>query len=79
MPMVKIYTGMMLWWLPRIQHDRGSRFLKSAASNGSVQEGSLLRPGKSHNNYVLVEDETGRSGWLTADAFELIATSVMGY
>ena len=46
---------------------------ESAASIGSIQEGRLLQPGKSHNNYVLVKDETGRSGWLAADAFESIA------
>ncbi|MEN8200154.1 MAG: hypothetical protein ABFR63_08790 [Thermodesulfobacteriota bacterium] len=47
---------------------------ESAASIGAIQEGRLLRPGKTHNNYVLVEDETGRSGWLVRDGFELIAT-----
>ncbi len=46
---------------------------ESAASTGIIQEGRLLHPGKSHNNYILVEDETGRSGWLSSDAFELIA------
>lgn len=46
---------------------------ESAASLGSIQEGRLLRPGKLHNKYVLVEDETGRSGWLEAAAFERIA------
>ncbi len=44
----------------------------SAASIGTIQEGRLVRPGKSHGNYFLVEDETGRSGWLAAEAFELI-------
>lgn len=46
---------------------------ESAASVGGIQEGRLVSPGKTHNNYILVTDETGRSGWLTADAFELIA------
>jgi len=45
---------------------------ESAASIGTVQEGRLLRPGKVHNKYVLVEDETGRSGWLAVEAFESI-------
>lgn len=44
----------------------------SAASIGTIQEGRLVRPGKSHGNYFLVEDETGRSGWLEAGAFEAI-------
>ncbi len=46
----------------------------SAASVGVIQEGRLMNSGKKHNNYILVTDETGRSGWLIADAFELIAT-----
>lgn len=46
---------------------------ESAASTGIIQEGRLLHPGKSHNNFILVEDETGRTGWLSVDAFELIA------
>ena len=46
---------------------------ESAASIGTIQEGRLLRPGKIHNNFVLVVDEAGRSGWLAADAFESIA------
>jgi len=47
---------------------------ESAASVGTIQEGRLLHPGKIHNNYVLVVDESGRSGWLVATAFEAIAT-----
>lgn len=46
---------------------------ESAASVGTIQEGRLLHPGKIHNNFVLVVDEAGRSGWLAADAFESIA------
>ena len=45
----------------------------SAASIGTIQEGRVLHMGKEHGNYFLVEDETGRSGWLAADAFESIA------
>jgi tetratricopeptide (TPR) repeat protein len=47
---------------------------ESAASVGVIQEGRLVHPGKIHNNYILVKDETGRSGWLSSDAFEFIAT-----
>ncbi len=46
----------------------------TAASVGVIQEGRLLRPGKNHNNFVLVVDETGRSGWLEREAFEPIST-----
>ncbi len=44
----------------------------SAASIGTIQEGRVLHMGKEHGNFFLVEDETGRSGWITADAFESI-------
>ncbi len=44
----------------------------SAASIGTIQEGRLVRPGKAHGNFFLVTDETGRSGWLEAEAFESI-------
>ncbi len=46
---------------------------ESATSVGTIQEGRLLRPGKSHNEYVLVVDESGQSGWLAINAFEAIA------
>lgn len=51
---------------------RISPFASSAAS-GSIQEGRLLTPVKTHNNYTLVKDGTGRSGWLVSDAFMFIA------
>ncbi len=46
---------------------------ESAAASGSIQEGRLLTPGKKHNNYTLIKDETGRSGWLANDEFMSIA------
>ena len=45
---------------------------ESAAANGSVQEGRLLIPLKTHNNYTLVLDETGRRGWLSSSEFQFI-------
>lgn len=45
---------------------------ESAASSGSIQEGRLLTPVKKHNNFTLVNDETGRSGWLSNDEFVFI-------
>ncbi len=45
----------------------------TAVPIGSIQEGRLLRPGKEHNGFVLVVDESGRKGWLSVDAFEPIA------
>lgn len=47
---------------------------ESAASIGTIQEGRVLQVKKSHNDFFLVTDETGRSGWLTAGAFEPIAS-----
>ena len=49
---------------------------ESAASIGTIQEGRVLHMGKAktHGNYFLVEDETGRRGWLAAESFETIAT-----
>lgn len=49
---------------------------EAAASIGTIQEGRVLHMGKSktHGNFFLVEDETGRSGWLASDSFEIIAT-----
>jgi tetratricopeptide (TPR) repeat protein len=44
-----------------------------AASAGMIKAGRLVRPGKTHGDYVLVRDETGRSGWLDRDNFERIA------
>ncbi len=44
----------------------------SAASIGTIQEGRLVHPGKAHGDFFLVEDETGRSGWLESSAFEPI-------
>jgi tetratricopeptide (TPR) repeat protein len=46
---------------------------ESAASTGSIKEGRLLTPLKTHNNYVLVKDETGRTGWLASNEFMSIA------
>lgn len=47
---------------------------ESAASTGSIKEGRLLTPLKAHNDYVLVKDETGRTGWLARNEFMAIAT-----
>ncbi len=47
----------------------------SAASIGTIQEGRLVNPGKSHGSFYLVTDETGRTGWLESEAVELIVHS----
>jgi tetratricopeptide (TPR) repeat protein len=43
-----------------------------ASSTGTIKAGRLVSPGKTHGDFVLVRDETGRSGWLGRDSFELI-------
>ncbi|HDK43504.1 MAG TPA: hypothetical protein ENG91_02995 [Desulfobacteraceae bacterium] len=45
----------------------------SAGSSGTIREGRLVRPVKSHGNFLLVADENGRSGWLNKAALELIS------
>lgn len=45
---------------------------EAAKSAGRLQEGLVVRPVKPHGDYVLVEEENGRSGWLHKGDFELI-------
>ena len=44
-----------------------------AASTGTIKAGRLVQPGKIHGNYVRVEDEAGRTGWVNQNSFEQIA------
>ena len=44
-----------------------------AASSGAIKAGRRIRPGKIHGDFVLVRDESGRSGWLDRKNFEPIA------
>lgn len=44
-----------------------------AASTGTIKAGRMVRPKKTHNDYILVQDETGRSGWLNRANVEEIA------
>ena len=44
-----------------------------AASSGSIRAGRLIRPGKNHGQYVLIQDETGQTGWIGMESFLLIA------
>jgi tetratricopeptide (TPR) repeat protein len=44
-----------------------------AASSGTIKEGRLVHPEKTHGNYALVRDKTGRSGWIANNDFERIA------
>lgn len=42
---------------------------EAAAASGTLQEGRLLTPLKTHKNFTLIRDETGRSGWLANEEF----------
>jgi len=44
----------------------------SAASSGSIKAGRLVHPEKRYGDYLLVTDETGRSGWLHRTDLALI-------
>ncbi len=46
----------------------------TASSTGILQEGRLVIPLKQHGNFFLVEDETGRSGWIDGPTMEFITT-----
>ncbi len=51
----------------------------SAASLGSLEEGTLVHAGKQHGDYHYVQDEKGRSGWIPTTSFEQINTSHITY
>ena len=43
-----------------------------AAPAGDIKAGRLVRPEREHGEYVLVETETGKTGWLARDSFALV-------
>lgn len=45
---------------------------ENAASIGSIQQGRLVSPQKQHSDFWYVTDETGRKGWIQAQALEPI-------
>ncbi|MCI5143434.1 MAG: hypothetical protein D3909_17280, partial [Candidatus Electrothrix sp. ATG1] len=44
-----------------------------AAPAGDIKTGRLVRPERTHGEYVLVETETGKTGWLAQDSFALVS------
>jgi len=44
-----------------------------AASTGTIKAGRLVRPQKTHGNYVRIEDKTGRNGWVKQSCLEPVA------
>jgi len=51
----------------------------TAASNGSLIEGTLVYGEKKHQGYYYVLDEKGRSGWIPSASFEPVNTSSATY
>jgi len=43
---------------------------------GDIKAGRLVRPEKEHGDYMLVETETGKSGWLAKDSFALVTKAL---
>jgi tetratricopeptide (TPR) repeat protein len=43
---------------------------EGAATAGEIKEGRKVTPKKEHGEYLFVEDETGRTGWIAAAAIE---------
>ena len=64
-------------WHDGVVQGKEARLLISpfaeAASSGTIKAGRLIRPGKRHGDFVLIRDETGRSGWLHRRDFQSIA------
>lgn len=45
---------------------------EGAAGSGEIQQGRIVRTSKKYGEYLFVEDETKRKGWLPASAIEKI-------
>ncbi len=43
---------------------------EGAAAAGNIQEGRVVFPGEKHGDFIFVEDETGRKGWVLRAAVE---------
>lgn len=43
---------------------------------GDIKAGRLIRPEKEHGDYVLVETENGKTGWLAQESFALVTELV---
>jgi tetratricopeptide (TPR) repeat protein len=78
-PLLTLPPALLLYqeWNAGVVLKEDARLLISpfddAASAGGIKAGRLIRPGRAHGEYVLIEDETGKSGWLVREGFELVA------
>ena len=63
-------------WQPSVVTDADSRLLlspfSSSASTGSIQQGRLVYPEKTHDGFNYVTDETGRKGWIASSSIESV-------
>ena len=63
-------------WQPSVVTDTDSRLLlspfHSSASTGSIQQGRLVYPEKTHDGFSYVIDETGRRGWIATSSIESV-------
>lgn len=48
---------------------------QGSSTNGSLSEGTLAKAEKSHEGYLYVRDQRGRSGWVYGSAFAQIGVS----
>ncbi len=63
-------------WQPSVVINADSRLLlspfSSSASAGSIQQGRLVYPDKTHGDFSYIIDETGRRGWITSSSIESV-------
>ncbi len=63
-------------WQPSVVTGADSRLLlspfSSSASTGSIQQGRLVYPEKTHDGFNYVTDETGRKGWIASSSIESV-------
>ncbi len=45
---------------------------KEAENVGNIKAGKLVKPGKTHTDFILVTDDSGHGGWLPRQQIELI-------
>ena len=79
LPLPAAFLGYQTWQQGVIIADDARLLLSPFAESsplGSIQAGRLVRPGQEHGNYVFVQDETGRSGWLERKHFQLLLERV---
>ena len=63
-------------WQPSVVTGADSRLLlspfSSSASTGSIQQGRLVYPEKTHGGFSYIIDETGRRGWIASSSIESV-------